>query len=71
MDITITINTDNDAFQHGGLYVELRRILSTCVEKIKEQRSRSLTCKCDAPEAADVLIDINGNTVGEIMVTRS
>lgn len=71
MHIEIELDTSNDAFRHGNLYVELRRILATCVDKIKEQNSRSLTCTCTAPESVGVLLDINGNTVGRLTVARS
>ena len=70
MHIKIELDTDNDAFKHGQLYHELRRLFESCLGKIKRQRRRA-PALCDAPEVDDKLLDINGNTVGTLTVTRS
>lgn len=65
MDITIKINTDNDAFRGSGFYPELRRCFEQAVRKIHEQRKRP-PAKCTAAESADKILDSNGNTVGSV-----
>lgn len=58
MDITITINCDNDAFGNGpDKGTEIARILEKLADKLKYQ---------DPSEYAGIkLLDINGNSVGE------
>ena len=69
MKITITVFTGSSAFGSGveDLCHELSRILSGCPDKVAEQLSRP-DCLCDHPEAADVLLDINGNNTGSIVI---
>ena len=55
--ITITINTENAAFDLEPLY-EVSRILER------------LTIKFDEKEIPDVLMDINGNKVGTVEVSE-
>lgn len=63
MNITITINTDNDAFQESMNY-ETSRILEVLVKKLRRDE-----IDIHVGETAS-LLDINGNKVGKIEVTR-
>lgn len=65
MKLTLAIELDNAAFEED-LVGELRRIFRSCEDKVVEQLHRSPDCRCSAPEAADQLKDISGNTVGHI-----
>lgn len=47
----------------------LRYVLHRVPMKVREQLQREPGCLCDAPEAADVLKDINGNTVGQLRLS--
>lgn len=67
MRVTITFDTDNAAFQDGGIYYELRKILRDAERKIQEQLERP-PCRCTHPESSDKLLDSNGNTVGTLEV---
>lgn len=67
MRLDITINMDNAAFEDDP--GELLRILQTIPAKVEEQKARG-ACLCDAPEAGDKLLDINGNTVGHVTLTK-
>lgn len=64
MKLTITIDMNNAAFEDDP--EELLRILKTVPAKVEEQRLRHADCVCDALEAGDKLLDINGNAVGTI-----
>lgn len=44
-------------------------VLMTAVHKIRRQRQRDPGCVCTAPEADDILKDINGNDIGTVRVT--
>ena len=69
MKVVITVNCDTAAFDRSGdPSVELSRILAGCVKKFRAQLAREPGCVCDAPEANDKLLDLNGNTVGSITV---
>lgn len=57
MEITITINTDNDAFADGNLETEVARILNYLAARVKVGGVDTYPIK-----------DINGNTVGEMNV---
>lgn len=71
MRVVITVNCDSAAFSRcDDPSVELSRILAGCVKKFRAQLEREPGCICDAPEADDKLLDLNGNTVGSIKVTR-
>lgn len=61
MIISITINTENDAFQNGNLDNETKRILR---EFIKEKSFHSLESKA-------YLRDVNGNKCGDVMLILS
>ena len=61
MIISITINTENDAFQNGKLDIEAKRILR---EFIKEKSFHSL-------ESNAYLRDVNGNKCGDVMLILS
>jgi len=61
MIISITINTENDAFQRGKLDTEAKRILR---EFIKEKSFHSLESKA-------YLRDVNGNKCGDVMLILS
>lgn len=63
--IHIEINCDGSAL-HDDIIGELGRILSTVPSKIEQQLERSGRCICEAKEAADLLLDVNGNTVGTV-----
>jgi hypothetical protein len=70
MKIRIEIDCGNAALQDddGVDEVELHRILCTVPPKVNKQLERDDECVCDAPEVADKLMDINGNTVGTLEV---
>ena len=62
-DITITINTDNAAFDDGrGGASEVARILATLVDLLGRERAELI------PGDQFILRDINGNTVGDMLV---
>jgi hypothetical protein len=69
MKIIIEIECDNAAFEGGNRWRELKRILAEVPRKVAEINRRK-PCLCDAPEASDKLLDINGNTVGKITVQK-
>ena len=56
-DITITVNTDNDAFQDGNEEHEVARIL----------RKLAYTFEHEGKEISKWIIDVNGNKVGKII----
>lgn len=58
MNLIITINLDNDAFQ-GGTGDEVSRILKKYCQKISETDYLESSIK-----------DINGNTVGSAKITK-
>ncbi len=64
--IRIEFDTTNAAFEAPG---EIDRILLQARDKIQRQQMRAPATHCDAPEAADVLMDSNGNTVGRVIIT--
>jgi hypothetical protein len=66
MKVIIEIECDNAAFE-DDFYKEFKRILRAVPEKVAAQAHRKHSI-CNAPEIADVLIDINGNTVGSVKV---
>jgi hypothetical protein len=57
--ITITIKTENAAFQDGNRAYEVARILRHLADRIG----------VDLPPQSPKLLDINGNTVGEVKLT--
>lgn len=57
--ITITIRTENAAFQDGNRAYEVARILRHLADRIG----------VDLPPQSPALHDINGNKVGEIRLT--
>jgi hypothetical protein len=59
MTVTITITTDNDAFSTGG---ELGRILRELADRANVRGTMELDGR--------KLMDVNGNTVGQVRVTR-
>lgn len=70
MRICIEINCDSAALFEDDDHVdevELHRILCSVPPKVNQQLERP-PCLCDAPEAADKLLDINGNTIGTLKV---
>jgi len=68
MKLTINIDLDNAAFE-DHMIDELGRVLRSCVSKTIEQLERPDSL-CDHPEAADKLLDLNGNTVGSIQLRK-
>jgi hypothetical protein len=69
MKMVIEINCDGAAL-HDDITGELPRILLNATGKIYEQLDRDGRCICEAPEAADKLLDSNGNTVGTVKVIK-
>ena len=67
--IRIEINCDGSAL-HDDIIGELERILGTVPAKIEQQLERSGRCICEAKEATDLLLDINGNTVGTVEINH-
>jgi len=67
MRVLIEVNCENSAFE-ADLAGELKRILATVPLKVYEQLEHGVGCLCEAPERADKLFDINGNTVGFVRV---
>ncbi len=57
--ITITIKTDNAAFEDGNRAAEVARILRHLADRIVT----------DLPPQPTKLLDRNGNTVGEVKLT--
>ncbi len=68
MKLTIEIEMENAVFFEENPLTEVKRILGTCIPKIREQLNRPKSL-CDAPEAADKLYDINGNCVGMVRLS--
>lgn len=69
MKITITINTENAAFE-DDYWGELQRVLNTVPKKVIAQRERAEGFLCTALESDDILHDINGNRCGTILITE-
>lgn len=69
MNLTIKIDLDNAAFE-DDMIGELAQVLRSCVGKTIAQLERPDSL-CDHPEAADKLLDSNGNTVGSIRLRKS
>jgi hypothetical protein len=69
MKIVIEIDCGNAAL-HDDPPNELRRILATVPGKVAAQLERDGRCICEALESADMLKDINGNTVGTVKIVR-
>lgn len=68
MKLKVTIDMDNDAFVEDPMG-ELERILWTVRNKVERQLCRAEDCLCDAPEIDDKLLDINGNTIGKVVLS--
>jgi len=66
MKITLTFETSNAAFDN--FEAELRQVFAQAQEKVLAQMERKPGCLCDTPEAADKILDTNGNTVGNLVV---
>jgi len=64
MKIIIEVECQGAAFDN--FEYEIHRILNQAEHKILQQRDREPATICDAPEAADKLLDVNGNTVGTV-----
>lgn len=64
MNIVIEFSTGNDAFVRD-FWGEYWAVLTQAGSKIAQQQTRE-PCLCTHPEAADVLLDTNGNTVGRV-----
>ena len=60
MNITIEINTDNDAFQHGYLNTEVKRILEVIHLGLHTY-----------PIQEKKLYDINGNVCGSVKISEN
>lgn len=70
MHIFIEFHTDNAAFEDDGRAYITDAIMQS-VLKIEAQMRRPEGCTCTAPEAADKLLDTNGNTIGSVRLERS
>ena len=68
MFVRIEFSTGNASFE-DDFDGELDSILHQAADKIRRQMLRPKSL-CDAPESADVIIDINGNTIGTVSVRR-
>ncbi len=69
MRITVVFETDNSAFDGADFYPEVRRVFKQARKKVQQLRERRPVL-CSAPEAADLLKDSNGNTVGTVKIER-
>jgi len=71
MKVTVEVNMDNDAFGEDleDALWELSNILRRVPDKVRDQYGRP-EALCDAPESADKLRDVNGNTVGYVRLER-
>jgi len=67
MKVTITFDTDNAAWEDDPTG-ELHDVLEQAYAKVLEQINTPAATVCTAPEAMHKLLDINGNTVGSILV---
>lgn len=68
MKVFIEFECDNADFE-DSFEGALRCVLSSCITKVLKQRSRSASV-CTAPEAADKLYDVNGNTIGYVRLLK-
>jgi hypothetical protein len=68
MKILIEFNCDNDAFHCGSFHNEVEAVLVQAQAKIRAQMRRKPGAVCTAPESDDVLLDTNGNTIGNVAV---
>jgi len=66
MKVKIEFSTDNASFT-DDFDGELDIVLKQALYKILKQVKRNPEDGCDSPEADDVLIDTNGNTIGSIV----
>jgi hypothetical protein len=66
--VRIEFDMDNAAFE-DDLNGALQFIFAQAHRKIHEQLERK-EALCKAPEAADKLLDLNGNTVGSIELLK-
>jgi hypothetical protein len=62
MKVTIEFDCDNAAFEEN-FYIEMDYVMDCIKRKIFQQRERAVSL-CDAPEAADKILDHNGNSIG-------
>jgi hypothetical protein len=70
MQITITINTDNAAFEDGA-EIEVARILADYARRLNDGLTNlELTSVLNNPRGRYALRDSNGNTVGSVRVTE-
>ncbi len=70
MNITITINTDNEAFADGP-ETEVARILANYARQLADGLTNVelASCLTSANGVRTTLRDINGNTVGQVTIT--
>ena len=69
MKILIELETDNACFEEDFQF-SLEHVLGQVHDKVAQQRRRSARTICTSPESADKLLDINGNTVGSVLVKK-
>ena len=66
MTITITIATDNEAFQDGNKAAEVSRIIAAWAQKTAVE---ARTIGAHTFNGLQPLRDVNGNTVGSVKVS--
>lgn len=69
MRVKLEFNMDSHAFEDEDLDVALAFMFRQARRKIIEQLARPAAL-CTAPESADKLLDVNGNTIGSIQVDQ-
>ena len=67
MKVVVMFETDSAAFEE--LFPEIGQLFAQAQRKLARQLMR-IPSLCDAPEADDVLLDLNGNTVGSVKITH-
>ena len=64
--VTLTIETDNAAFEGSNIGPEIARILRETADRIEDEHLGELWIMCSMP-----IVDINGNVVGDITIERN
>lgn len=69
MKVKIEFEVGNAAFEddfHGELLLVLRQATAKVVQQLYRTE-----CSCTTPEAADILLDSNGNRIGTVALEKS
>lgn len=69
MRVTVEFEMTNASFEDDQLG-ELKRVFSSCVDKVVGQLERAPGCICDHEEIDDVILDVNGNRIGTVTVNK-